>query len=97
MVDAHTIRRVETAEGDTLGKWYKKSVRVTQPEVAQQITYMLRGAVQEGTGRKAQVPGRPTAGKTGTTQLTGGEREGAKDNWFVGYTPQPGGSGLDRL
>ena len=87
MVDAHTIRRVETVEGDTLGKWYKKSVRVTQPKVAQHITYMLRGAVQEGTGKKAQVPGRPTAGKTGTTQLPGGEREGAKDHWFVGYTP----------
>lgn len=27
------------------------------------------------------------AGKTGTTQLPGGNGEGAKDNWFVGYTP----------
>lgn len=87
VVDAHAIRRVETVDGEVLGKWYKKSVRVSQPVVAQQITYMLRGVVQEGTGRKAQIPGRPTAGKTGTTQLPDG-RDGAKDNWFVGYTPE---------
>lgn len=87
VVDAHAIRRVETADGEVLGKWYKKSVRVSQPTVSQHITYMLRGVVQEGTGRKAQIPGRPTAGKTGTTQLPDG-RDGAKDNWFVGYTPE---------
>ncbi|EGK12050.1 penicillin-binding protein 2A [Desmospora sp. 8437] len=87
VVDAHAIRRVETVDGEVLGKWYKKSVRVSQPAVSQQITYLLRGAVQEGTGRKAQIPGRPTAGKTGTTQLPDG-RDGAKDNWFVGYTPE---------
>ncbi|PTX58258.1 penicillin-binding protein 2A [Melghirimyces profundicolus] len=86
MVDAHTIRRVETADGKLLGKWYKKSVRVTQPKVAQHITYMLKGVVREGTGKNALIPGHPTAGKTGTTQLPGGG-DGAKDVWFVGYTP----------
>ncbi|SMO62635.1 penicillin-binding protein 2A [Melghirimyces algeriensis] len=87
MVDAHTIRRVETADGKLLGKWYKKSVRVTTPKVAQQITYMLRGVVREGTGKNARIPGRSTAGKTGTTQLPGSQGKGAKDHWFVGYTP----------
>ena len=48
---------------------------------------MLKGVVDEGTGTQARIPGRPTAGKTGTTQLPGGG-SGARDNWFVGYTPQ---------
>jgi penicillin-binding protein 2A len=87
MADAHTIKRIENVDGENMGKWYKKSIRVTSRKVAQHITYMLRGVVQEGTGRQAQLPGRPTAGKTGTTQVPG-QASGAKDNWFVGYTPQ---------
>jgi penicillin-binding protein 2A len=87
MVEAHAIRRIEKPDGDLVAQWYKKSVRVTSEEVAQKITYMLKGVVDEGTGTAARIPGRPTAGKTGTTQLPGGG-DGAKDNWFVGYTPQ---------
>ncbi|PRX42523.1 penicillin-binding protein 2A [Planifilum fimeticola] len=87
MVEAHAIRRIEKPDGELVAQWYKKSVRVTSEEVAQKITYMLKGVVDEGTGTAARIPGRPIAGKTGTTQLPGGG-DGAKDNWFVGYTPQ---------
>lgn len=87
MVEAHAIRRIEKPDGELVAQWYKKSVRVTSKEVAQKITYMLKGVVDEGTGTVARIPGRPTAGKTGTTQLPGGG-SGSKDNWFVGYTPQ---------
>lgn len=87
MVEAHTIRKIETADGQQLGRWYKKVTRVTSKKVAQSITYMLRGVVLEGTGKKARIPGREVAGKTGTTQMPG-MNEGNKDNWFVGYTPQ---------
>ena len=41
---------------------------------------MLRGVVQYGTGRAAQLPGWDVAGKTGTTENYG-------DAWFVGFTP----------
>jgi hypothetical protein len=37
--------------------------------------------VTSGTGRRAAIPGREVAGKTGTTENYG-------DAWFVGYTPQ---------
>lgn len=40
---------------------------------------LLRGVVERGTGRAAQI-GRPVAGKTGTTS-------DYRDAWFVGYTP----------
>ncbi|MGH3007249.1 MAG: PBP1A family penicillin-binding protein, partial [Gaiellaceae bacterium] len=45
------------------------------------LTSILEGVVEEGTGERAQLPGRTAAGKTGTTENFG-------DAWFVGYTPQ---------
>jgi penicillin-binding protein 1A len=46
------------------------------------VTSLLERVIGEGTGRRAALPdGRPTAGKTGTTENYG-------DAWFVGYTPQ---------
>ncbi len=52
---------------------------------------MLIGVVKEGSGKNAGL-NRPTAGKTGTTQLPPTEEfkgvKGVKDAWFVGYTPE---------
>lgn len=51
------------------------------PEVADNVTDVLKTVVEEGTGTSAQLTGRQVAGKTGTT-------DGNKSAWFVGYTPQ---------
>ncbi|MFC4076876.1 transglycosylase domain-containing protein [Salinithrix halophila] len=88
MVDAHAIRKVENVDGEPVAHWYKKTTRLMKPKTAQHITYLLQGAVREGTGKNAAIPGRPTAGKTGTTQLPDSDRKGSKDHWFVGYTPE---------
>ncbi len=47
---------------------------------AYQITSMLEGVVERGTGQKLKVVGKPVAGKTGTSNEE-------KDAWFIGYTP----------
>jgi penicillin-binding protein 1A len=53
--------------------------QVIDPAVADNVTDVLRGVIQNGTGISANI-GRPAAGKTGTTSnFTNG--------WFVGYTP----------
>ncbi|GKV65562.1 MULTISPECIES: transglycosylase domain-containing protein [unclassified Sporosarcina] len=92
MVDAHAIAAIKNSEGKVIGKWREQSVEVTDAEVAQQMTYMLQGAVEEGTAAKAQISGMEVAGKTGTTQLPFSGVDGSKDHWFVGYTPDIAGA-----
>jgi penicillin-binding protein 1A len=45
------------------------------------LTSILEGVIRSGTGKRAALPDRVVAGKTGTTENYG-------DAWFVGYTPQ---------
>ncbi|HSS10961.1 MAG TPA: penicillin-binding transpeptidase domain-containing protein, partial [Acidimicrobiales bacterium] len=53
--------------------------QVLDPVVADNVTDVLRGVIQNGTGIGADI-GRPAAGKTGTTS-------NFTNAWFVGYTP----------
>jgi penicillin-binding protein 1B len=76
---ALATRRVTTSAGQTLERRGVQLERVMSPEVAFMVTHMLRGVLQRGTGRAADLPV-PAAGKTGTT-------DGYRDAWFAGYTP----------
>jgi len=87
MEEAHSIRKIEDVDGKVIAKWKSKSITVTKPEVTQKITYMLKGVVEEGTGKKAFLESFDIAGKTGSTQLPFATNGGTKDHWFVGYTP----------
>lgn len=60
--------------------------RAMSENTADTINTLLKGVVEDGTGSEAGLgPGRPSAGKTGTTD----ERYAA---WFVGYTPNMAGA-----
>ncbi|AGK57221.1 penicillin-binding protein 1A [Hyphomicrobium denitrificans 1NES1] len=54
--------------------------QIIDPHTAYQITSILEGVVQRGTGKVLRSLDRPIAGKTGTTNEE-------KDAWFIGYTP----------
>ncbi len=54
--------------------------QIIDPHTAYQMTSILEGVVQHGTGRSLKKLERPLAGKTGTTNEE-------KDAWFVGYSP----------
>jgi penicillin-binding protein 1A len=54
--------------------------QVLDSRTAYQITSMLQGVVQRGTGVSIGVVGKPLAGKTGTSNE-------ARNLWFVGFSP----------
>jgi penicillin-binding protein 2A len=95
MHTAHTITRIVSSSNDILVEVKPQPTRVTTPTVAYTMTTLLANVVSEGTGKGAALD-RPTAGKTGTTQLPNtSEFDGiatdgsvAKDAWFIGYTPE---------
>ncbi|WP_144554795.1 transglycosylase domain-containing protein [Bacillus sp. X1(2014)] len=87
-IKAHAIKKIVDADGKVVAVWKAKKERVTTKAVTNNITTMLLGVVEQGTGKAAQIPGRETAGKTGSTQVPIEGINGLKDQWFVGYTPQ---------
>ncbi|MFI0816739.1 transglycosylase domain-containing protein [Streptomyces sp. NPDC021098] len=62
-----------------------KCSRAMSEKTADTINTLLRGVVEDGTGKQAGLQSRASAGKTGTTD----ERRAA---WFVGYTPNLAGA-----
>jgi penicillin-binding protein 1A len=54
---------------------------VMRPATAYIVARMLQEVVETGTASAARALGRPSAGKTGTTNES-------KDAWFIGFTPE---------
>ncbi|MGV9687631.1 transglycosylase domain-containing protein [Streptomyces sp. NPDC003444] len=80
--DPFSVRKV-VKNGETIHEHEAKTDQAFSPAIANNVTDVLRDVVDddEGTGRKARLPGRAVAGKTGTT-------DDNRSAWFVGYTAQ---------
>ncbi|MGA4850001.1 transglycosylase domain-containing protein [Streptomyces sp. G5(2025)] len=78
--EPYSVKEVEY-KGDSVYRHEKQTKPAFTPQVADNVTDVLRTVVEKGTGTSARLPGRQVAGKTGTT-------DGNKSAWFVGYTPQ---------
>jgi penicillin-binding protein 2A len=91
MYTAHAITKITLSSGEVQLEVVEEVVEVMKPENAYTMTQMLMGVISEGTGKNAFL-NRPVAGKTGTTELPLTEAfqgiSGARDAWFVGYTPE---------
>jgi penicillin-binding protein 1A len=74
------IDRIEDRNGRVVYEHQPSGQQVISKQSACLGSQVLLRNVQSGTGRNAQLPRQPAAGKTGTTD------EGA-DTWFVGFTP----------
>jgi len=53
--------------------------QVVSPQVAADMNFLLSKVPEEGTGKRAALPGIRSAGKTGTT-------DAYRNAWYVGYT-----------
>ncbi|MEZ0068448.1 membrane peptidoglycan carboxypeptidase [Streptacidiphilus sp. MAP12-20] len=74
---------VQSISQDGVSKTMPKhdAVQAFNRNVADTVTEVLQGVIQNGSGARAQALGRDAAGKTGTT-------DGNLSAWFDGYTPQ---------
>jgi peptidoglycan glycosyltransferase len=59
----------------------------TTPQVADQLTQMMRSVVQNGSGRNARIPGVDVAGKTGTAENA---EDAPPHAWFIGFAENAG-------
>lgn len=73
---------------------HAEPVEVMSPKIAGELTELMIGVVNEGTGTAADIPEAQVAGKTGTAELgpKPGEEESEnpiqiKDAWFSAFAP----------
>jgi len=79
-VSPHVIERVRTAGGKLIYRARNPGLgRVIDERAAAMMNQMMQETLTSGTARKAELPGLPAAGKTGTSQ-------DYRDAWFIGYT-----------
>ena len=75
------VLKVEDQDGNILESSVPELQQVTSEETAFLMSNLLQDVVQRETGRRARAIGRPSAGKTGTTN-------DSVDAWYIGYIPQ---------
>lgn len=86
LMTPYLVQTVRTANLDVVSEADPTELsQSVSAATAQQLTDMMIGVVQSGSGTSAQIPGVTVAGKTGTAQ-TGVEGD-APHAWFTGFAP----------
>jgi penicillin-binding protein 1A len=80
-VKPRLVRKIVDQTDRVLEEQVPELTEATQPQVAYELAYMLRGVVQRGTAYEAHILPPPIAGKTGTTNAY-------TDAWFIGFCPE---------
>jgi penicillin-binding protein A len=85
VMEPQAVDRVVSPSGGIVTRTHPhKYRRATTRQTARDITSMMVGAVENGTGTAAQIPGIKVAGKTGTAE-TG--VDGRYTSWFICFAP----------
>jgi penicillin-binding protein A len=85
VMEPFVVDRITNPNGGVVTRTKPRKLRrAISRQTAQELTQMMEGAVQSGTGTAAQIPGVPVAGKTGTAE-TG--IPGRYTSWFISFAP----------
>lgn len=92
LMKPYIIEKIVDPEGNIVTENKPEVVtRVISYDTSHLMKQILQGVVEDGTGKKAQIPGFSVAGKTGTAQIpnpsTGGYYSDRYIASFVGFTP----------
>ncbi|MEM7008868.1 MAG: penicillin-binding transpeptidase domain-containing protein [Thermodesulfobacteriota bacterium] len=92
LMKPYVIEKITDPEGNIVKENEPKVVtRVISYDTADLMKQMLQNVVENGTGKKAKIPGFSVAGKTGTAQIpdpkSGGYHPDRYIASFVGFTP----------
>ena len=79
--DSLVVSKIRDRDGKLLVEQRPKQKQVISEESAFIMASMMKGVVERGTATIVKELGKPTAGKTGTTN-------DHMDAWFIGYTPE---------
>jgi penicillin-binding protein 1A len=80
LVEPVFTTKIVDRDGTALEEAAPDRRQVIEKDTAFLMTSLLESVVQHGTGQRMKALGRPSAGKTGTTN-------DMYDAWYVGYTP----------
>lgn len=85
------MKEIRDPEGKTIKSFSSPApTQVLSEDVAKELQQMMVLTMVQGTGKKAQVPGLESAGKTGSVETGQKNAQGnpVSHAWFVGYTPR---------
>jgi peptidoglycan glycosyltransferase len=81
----YVVARVTDPLGETLSTTQpRRWTEATDPVTAATVRDMMVVVVEKGSGRRAQVPGVPVAGKTGTAEVG---KTRTTNAWFIAFAP----------
>lgn len=86
--ETHFIRKIVDASGAVIvDNTTPSKSRIMSQKTAKEMTSMMLGVYNSGTGRYAKPDGYQVAGKSGSTEVPDSYGYGTKDQWLIGYTP----------
>jgi membrane peptidoglycan carboxypeptidase len=90
-IQPHIVKEIRQSDETTVPRPEPERTQVVSPETARDLRTMLREVVLAGTGKRAQLDGYSSAGKTGTAwkfdPATKGINRAKYISSFIGYAP----------
>lgn len=86
LVQPYLVSSIIDSDGKTIKKTESKVVRqVISSETSETVREMMKGVVDNGTGKNGYVAGYRVGGKTGTSTKLGESKEGEGDKYIVSF------------